>query len=133
MSIQENKDIVNRWNKGYWAGNLEVFEELLDEDYHIGEMDRETHKQGTIAILDGLSDCGFEAHDIIAKGDKVVVRWTVHGTHTGTFYGVPPTGQVLTVSGINIWQLKDGKIVEEWASVDRLSLMQQLGLVPSME
>ena len=70
---------------------------------------------------------------MIAKGDKVVVRWTLHGTHTGEFWGVPPTHKVITYSGINIWRLRDGKIVEEWGSMDMLSVLQQLGLVPPME
>jgi steroid delta-isomerase-like uncharacterized protein len=134
MSIEENKDIVTRWNQGYHARNPEVFEEFLAEDYHIGKMDREAHKQRSIAGWQSgaFSDHGFEVHDTIAEGDKVVVRWTMWGTHTGTFLGVPPTHKVITTSGINIYQIKDGKIVEEWGSVDMLSVMQQLGLVPSM-
>ena len=132
MSLEENKAIVNRWNQEYHAGNLEVFEELLAEDYRVGEMGREEHKQRTIAVQGAFSDNGFEAHDVIAEGDKVVVRWTMYGTHTGEWAGIPPTHKVITNTGINIYRLRDGKIVEEWSSMDTLGVMQQLGVIPKM-
>ena len=67
---------------------------------------------------------------MIAEGDKVVVSWAVQGTQRGRFMDVPPTGKQVTLTGINIYRLRDGKIVERWAEEDGLSLLHQLGALP---
>lgn len=79
----------------------------------------------------GFPDMRNTIEDIIAEGDKVVMRITVHATHTGTFMGIPPTGRETTVTGIDILRFENGKVVEHWAEFDRLSLMQQLGVIPA--
>ncbi len=68
--------------------------------------------------------------DVIAEGDKVVMRTTVRGTHKGAFMGIPPTGKQATWSFIDISRIADGKVVEHWVEVDSMALMQQLGMVP---
>ncbi len=68
--------------------------------------------------------------DTIAEGDKVVVRASSEGTHSGLFMGIPPTGKHDRWSFINIHRIVDGKLVELWVETDQLSFMQQLGLVP---
>jgi steroid delta-isomerase-like uncharacterized protein len=68
--------------------------------------------------------------DVIAQGDKVAVRITWQGTHQGEFMGIPPTGKPVTVTGINLYRVANGKIVEEWWQEDILGLMQQLGVLP---
>jgi predicted ester cyclase len=68
----------------------------------------------------------FSNNDLLVDGDKVVARWTCTGTHRGPFVGLAPTGKRVTFIGINIFRLRDGKIVERWAIEDVLSLMQQL-------
>ena len=77
-----------------------------------------------------VPDATIESLDEIAEGDKVVVRWTVHGTHQGVFLGIPPTGQQLTWTGMTIYRIADGKVVEERGEEDALGLMQQLGVFP---
>jgi predicted ester cyclase len=67
---------------------------------------------------------------MIAEGDKVVVRQTFRGTHTGGLMGIPPTGKRVAVPGIFITRIVNGKAVEQWANYDNLGLMQQLGVVP---
>jgi predicted ester cyclase len=69
---------------------------------------------------------------VIAKGDKVVTRWTARGTHKGGLQGIPPTGKQLTVTGIVIERLSNGKRVEGWSNFDALGMLQQLGVIPSM-
>jgi predicted ester cyclase len=72
--------------------------------------------------------------DVIAEGDKVVVRYTLRGTHEGmTRMGVAPTGKEVAASIIEILTLADGKIVDKWTNVDFLGLMQQLGAIPTPE
>jgi steroid delta-isomerase-like uncharacterized protein len=68
--------------------------------------------------------------DIIAEGNTVVIRWQGQVTHQGVFQGIPPTGKQVTVSGINIYHVIDGKVDAEWEQTDSLGMLQQLGVLP---
>ena len=78
---------------------------------------------------------GYQLHveDILADGDKVVVRAQTVGTHTGPLFGVPGSGREVRVPLIIIYQIENGKIVDHWMQADTLSLMQQIGAVPVAE
>jgi steroid delta-isomerase-like uncharacterized protein len=78
-------------------------------------------------------DLHLTVEDSIAEEDRVVNRWRFRGTHRGEFYGVPPTEREVTTSGIDIWRIKGGKIVENQQVVDNLGLLQQLGAIPQPE
>lgn len=71
--------------------------------------------------------------DMVAEGDKVVVRYTVTCTHQGEFRGIPATGKPYTQNAIVIYRLTNGKIVEGRLQTDMLSMMQQLGLMPAQQ
>ena len=73
----------------------------------------------------------FTFEDLIAEGDKVVVRETMSGTQQGELMGIPPTGKQFSVTGIEIYRFEGGKIVEHWLESDMLGLLQQLGALPS--
>jgi steroid delta-isomerase-like uncharacterized protein len=73
----------------------------------------------------------YEIHDQIAQGDMVANRVTWHAVHTGTFAGVPATGRTVEIHGINLFKLRDGRVVEQWAQPDFLGLMQQIGAIPT--
>ena len=89
--------------------------------------------QGFLAIIRPLhaafDPMVFKIEDIIAQGDRVVVRWTMRGTHSGVWAGAAPTPKPVEQTAIVIYQLKDGKIAAYWPMVDRLGLAMQLGLV----
>ena len=68
--------------------------------------------------------------DIMAEGDKVTARFTARGVHNGEFMGLPATGKGITMTGIEIFRIKDGKIAELWGEANLMGLMQQLGLLP---
>ena len=75
-------------------------------------------------------DTHFTVEDMIAEGDKVVVRLNMSATHYGAFMGLPPTGKHVRFTGIDIIRITDGKLVERWAQTDMLGMLQQLGIVP---
>ncbi|MCW5850774.1 MAG: ester cyclase [Anaerolineae bacterium] len=82
-----------------------------------------------------VAEAGFPRYelppdDIIAEGDKVVVRATMRATHLGEFFGVPATGKEVTMPLIIIYRIADGQIVEHWIQMDVFGLMQQLGAIP---
>ena len=81
-------------------------------------------------LFNGL-DAHFTVEDMIAEGDKVVVRWTNSGTNTGDFLGIPATGRQYSIQGIDIYRLEDGKLAEHWDVVDVFGHMVQLGVIPA--
>ena len=77
-------------------------------------------------VNSAFSDVKYGVEDMIAEGDKVAWRWTIHGKHTGVFQGLPPTGKEFMLSGISILRLEDGKFAEIWVEQDLTGLISQL-------
>ena len=90
--------------------------------------DREGAKLYLQAFAAAYPDVHFEIDDMIAEGDSVVTKKTFTGTNTGEFAGAPATGRQVSIQFVDIMRVRDGRIVEHWASMDRLSWMQQLGV-----
>jgi len=79
-------------------------------------------------FLIGFPDLKFTVNDTISERDKLVVDWTITGTHRGEFLGVPATNKRVSFSGITINQIADGKIIESTVAWDALNLLRQLGV-----
>jgi len=86
-------------------------------------------KQTVTTLLKGFPDLDVTIEDIIAEGDKVCDRVTATETHTGEFQGIAPTGKKITFTGIRIWRIIDGKVIERTSVYDFLDLYKQLGVV----
>lgn len=134
MSIEENKAVARRWNDEIWnKGNLAAIDELMATDFiwHSAPPgvapDREGLKQSAVS-LSSFADIHCATKDMVAEGDKVAVRWTWSGSHTGEYIGITPTGKRVTMTGISIIRIVGGKIVEEWDESDNLGFMEQLGV-----
>ena len=84
------------------------------------------YKQACLLHIAAFPDMKVTTDDIIAEGDKVVIRWTVTGTHQGELMGIPASGKQVTWSGMTIYRFADGKIVESWWSYDAMGMMQQI-------
>jgi steroid delta-isomerase-like uncharacterized protein len=143
MSTEENKALILRWFEEDKKRNLAGILELYAPDYviHGGEVyglpptftpGVEGLKQLFTTVWTAFPDEQAVVEDLIAEGDKVVSRFTFRGTHQGEFMGIPPTGKVVTVTGIYISRCAGGKVVEDWRQVDDLGWMQQLGVIPQM-
>ena len=137
---EQNKAIVRRIPEEITSqGKLELIDELFSPDFvdhaFVPELGlspgREGIKQFISMLRSAFPDINIKVQDMVAEGDKVVVRNIAQGTHQGNFMGLPPTGKSATWSEIHIVGLADGKIAEHWAVVDRLGVMQQLGAIPS--
>jgi steroid delta-isomerase-like uncharacterized protein len=83
-----------------------------------------THEQWGSMLQAAFSDIQITIEDLFAEGDKVAARQTLRGTHSGEFQGIPATGKTATVTGIFIFRLAGGKIVEKWAVLDQLGLLR---------
>ena len=91
----------------------------------------EGRKMFASALLSAFPDLQVEVQDLVADGEKLVTRYTVHGTHNGELMGIPPTGKQISVGGIAIDRFENGQSVEHWEVIDQLGLMQQLGIIPA--
>ena len=87
----------------------------------------------TIGMFVGaFPDMHMTVEDLIAEEDRVMARWTLRGTHQGASLGMPPTGKQFSIPGVSIVRLSGGKSVEQWVVHDQFSMLQQLGLIPSL-
>ena len=81
--------------------------------------------------LNAFPDVNATVEDLLADGDRVIARVSIRGTQHGAFGSIHARGKPITVTGINIFRIVNGKMVEHWGLVDRLSALQQLGIVPA--
>lgn len=138
MSTEENKALLRRLvDEGLHKKNLGIMDELISPNFvnHSAPAGipptRDGYRQYVEILLASFPDIYLDIEDLIAEGDKVVVRYTVRGTHQGSFMGLPPSGKQFSFTGIGIQRIVDGKFVERWEQADTLSLLQQLGVIPT--
>lgn len=139
-SLEKNKELLRRFMEAITEKNLDLFDDLCGENYiwhgEAGPTEknevrgRENFKQAVEEFTDAMPDLQITIHEMIAEGDKVAVRLTESGTHTGAdFAGVPPTGNRITWTCIGIYRVENGRLVEEWFNEDSLGIKQQLGVL----
>jgi steroid delta-isomerase-like uncharacterized protein len=119
------------WNER----RLEYIEQVIAETHALGDPTVSGRGVGPAAyrrqverFLNGLPDLKFIVDETISEGDKLVVYWTITGTHRGEFLGVPPTNKKVSFTGITINQIANGKILESTVVWDGLGLMKQFGI-----
>ena len=87
---------------------------------------RDGHKQIVTVFRAAFPDLRVTTEDLITEGDRVALRWKAEGTHMGELMGIPPTGKHVTLTGIEILRIADGRIVERWAEDNGQAVIQQL-------
>ncbi len=135
---ETNKSIVRRYREAHNTNQLNLLDDIVAADLIAHNLlpgvpkGREGGKMAHMGALASFPDNHVVTDDIIAEGDKVVERWTMSMTHTGEpFLGIPASGKKVTVTGTSIYRIVQGKIVEHWANMDFLGVLQQLGVVPA--
>jgi predicted ester cyclase len=93
-------------------------------------MDRAAFEHYVAGVAAGIPGYTYEIHDQIAQNDLVVNRITWRGVHTAELAGIPATGLSVELRGINMFKVKDGRVVEQWAELDIFGLLQQIGAIP---
>ena len=143
MSLEENKAIVCRLIEAENKHNVALLDEFIAPDF-VDERNTpfelrglESYKQFETNVIQGFPDFQETIEDIIAEGDKVWVYFRFTGTHTGEWnlFGIPlaPTGKKITWTGVNIWRIVEGKVVERKSVRDILDFLRQLGIIEPTE
>ena len=139
MSTTEaNKALVRRFYEQLDAGNYDVVDELVAEDYLDHSPPPFPWPPGREGVKEscrvfGAATPGVHViEDQIAEGDRVVTRLLCRGVHTGDLPGIPATGNAMEMTATVIHRIADGKLVEKWSDKDVLRMLQQLGVIPPM-
>ena len=139
MSPDEMKALVRREFAEVWnQGNLDSVDAIFAPDY-VGHdsgspepmLGREALKRFFADQRAALPDLQASIDDLVAEGDRVVVRWTTAGTQQGELLGVPPTGKRVTLTGISILRVAGEQIAEEWTTWDALAVLREIGAAPN--
>jgi len=132
---EQNKKVVNRFWEEFNKGNVEIYQELFSPDYAYyapsnspKPMSREEMMEFMKPFFEAFPDSVWSIEDIIAEGDKVVIRFVYRGTQEGEFLGVPVTGNKVEMGGIIIHRIENGRIIEDRDESDMLGFMTQLGM-----
>ena len=138
QQVEKNiKMYSNVWDEIINNGKLDLFNDtnfdpnitlIMSPENVVGI---EATKDFYANYLTGFSNIEFTIVDVFGQGDKIVKHWNFKGTHSGDFFGIPPTGKSVDLDGTTLVKMKDGKIAEEQDFMDNMLFMQQLGILSS--
>lgn len=135
---EENKALMRQFLDGVFnEKNLDLVDQMVDSTFvdHNPGPGQKPGVAGAKEFLGGYLSAFPDMHlhfdFIVAEGDMVVARLTIHGSNTGEMAGMPPTGKEVNFTVMDALGFSNGKIAERWGNVDEVAIMQQLGLFPS--
>jgi steroid delta-isomerase-like uncharacterized protein len=135
-AIDQNKKTVTSFIDALFTkGDLGAVDEYLAEGFVNNDpplgltADREGMRQVGAMFRAAFPDWHSDTGILLGEGDLVVEHFTASGTQQGEIFGVPASGRAVSLPGINIWRVRDGRIAERWGRLDELGLLRQLGLV----
>ena len=134
----ENKAIVHRLYEEVWnKRRLELVDEIISPSHALHDpnvtgsaIGPEAYKRQVTRFVTAFPDLRFTIEDAVAENEKLVVAWTISGTHQGAFMGIPATNKKVSVEGITINHIVNGKIMDSYVSWDALGMIQQMGAAP---
>lgn len=130
---EANIELVRTAREAFNAGDLDACLELVTPDLiqHLAELPeprhgRELWREGAKVIRRAFPDLRAEIEDIVAAGDRVALRLTIHGTHDGEFLGIPPSGRHVSYVSHEFYRVENGLVAEEWICSDTATLFRQI-------
>jgi predicted ester cyclase len=131
MNTDDNKALIRRWLRMGEQGFAGDFNEYFTPDYRGRLSGQQPQSLDDLMRLErgfaaAFSNISYNVEDLLAVGNKVVLRVTTRATHTGEFHGVEPTDRQVTLSAIVIYRILGGRIAESWGELDLMGLFRQL-------
>jgi len=135
----DTKTVVRRLYEEVWnKRRLEVVNEIISPSHALNDphligsaVGPDAYKRVSTQFIAAFPDLKFTVEDYISEKDKVVASWTISGTHKREFRGIPATNKEISVEGVTIHLIAKGKIIDSYAKLDYLGLLQQLGVAPA--
>lgn len=132
---EQNKELMRNYFAEVVKGNIDIVLKVCAEDAlfyfpsnNPNPISREEMLEGVKTTHRAFSDISYKIEEIIADGDKVLIRFISQSTHTGEIEGIPATGKRIEFSGLSLFRIENGRIVEEWEEADMLGFLTQLGM-----
>lgn len=132
--IEKNKQVVQKlYEQGLNKKNFDLLKELISDDYvgFQGTKGAAGFLAPVLPLFNAIPDAHYDLQDLLADGNKVAVHWQLHGTQTGAFRNIEPTGKTFINEGMAVFELKDGKILSGQVLTDRLGFLQSLEVLPA--
>lgn len=128
--MSSRKSIATRFlTEVLGGGRFDLLDELVSANYADRSLPSGVTPRTAIeAFRAGFPDTTVHVEHQVEEGDTVVSRWTIEASHTGDFFGVPPTGRRISLAGFSEYRFCEDKMAESWVTYDQLGLMQQLGV-----
>ena len=125
INSNKNKEVVSKMYQSFLnQKQFELLDNFIDSDY------LESFLNANKPLLNAFPDINFMVKEILADGDKVMTIYEWSGTHQKEYHKIPPTNKKIKVEGISIYEIKNGKIINNIARPNKLSFFLQLGLLP---
>jgi steroid delta-isomerase-like uncharacterized protein len=129
-----NKELLRRFYKEVYVDwNMALVDDVVSPQFmshdwpQSGPTGPRAFRDYYAAIRSAVPDARYEVDDLIAEGDRVVVRWRLLGTHKGNFRGIAPSGRAITLKGIAIYRVQGGQLLERWVVSDLHGLLEEIG------
>ena len=138
MTLDANKQICRDYFKAFLARDAGWMEKHVAKTFvrHDPGLDFEVRGPNGVlqlhdALMPAFPDMKLDLEDLVAEGEKVLVRLVIRATHTGPFGEMAPTGKPISVPVLDLFQIRDGVLIEHWAQLDNLGMLKQLGALPA--
>jgi steroid delta-isomerase-like uncharacterized protein len=133
----EKRKIMNTFVQFINTADEKLSKQLVSDEaifYVPGQTEPLHGPQGYMQVIGmmraGFPDIQWKLEDIVVENDVVATRYTMEGTHNGTFFGVPASGKKIKAQAMNFYFFKKGKLVKEFGQPDLLELLKQIGAIP---
>jgi predicted ester cyclase len=135
MSLEANKQLVRDYFTAFLAKDVDWFKEHIAPGFRRHDPGLPFEVVGPQGVehladvlLPAIPDMRLPIDDLVAEGEKVLARLTIHGTQQGELMGIAPTGRPIEVAVLDLFHIRDGKLIEHWALLDNLGMLKQLGV-----
>lgn len=138
MSLESNKQLCRDYFTAFLARDTDWMQRHIAPEFvrHDPGLPFEVRgPEGVAKLHDALMpafpDMQLDLEDLVAEGEKVLVRLMIRATHTGAFGDMAPTGRRINVPVLDLFQIRDNRLIEHWALFDNLGMLKQLGALPA--